>query len=301
MLVQQAYPGEVFFVNNSGVYEDRPGSDSNPGTLRKPFATIDYAIGQCTADRGDVIYVLPGHVETIADADDVDLDVAGVAIIGIGKGSDQPRFDFTATASTLDVGAADCLIENMNFHANVPSVSVGLDLGGSSDGFTLRGCLFDVETTTTDEFTNVIALTGSGDTTIEDNVIDMGLGGAGKGIWLSSTSDRVTIRRNRIVGDYSTGNIVGQTAASTEVYIEDNVLVNGGSGNLNAQPCIEMITGTTGAVYRNHISCNVATVAAATVADTMLFSDNWYNEDAGAAAGGVLRTAATSVTASADD
>ena len=34
----------------------------------RPFATIDYAVGQCTASQGDIIYVMPGHAETVSAA-----------------------------------------------------------------------------------------------------------------------------------------------------------------------------------------------------------------------------------------
>ena len=57
-----AYPrtGKTFWVNNSTVLPDSgiAGSDSNPGTYLKPFSTLDYAVGRCTAGRGDVIYII---------------------------------------------------------------------------------------------------------------------------------------------------------------------------------------------------------------------------------------------------
>ena len=67
-----AHPGKVFFVGdatNVKAYPNRKtGSDGNRGSFLDPYATIDYAVGQCLAGRGDIIYVLPGHVEDIAAA-----------------------------------------------------------------------------------------------------------------------------------------------------------------------------------------------------------------------------------------
>jgi hypothetical protein len=62
--VDVPHPGQVFWVNNSSVLAEGgiTGSNGNDGTYRKPFASIDYAIGKCKANRGDVIYVMPGHV-----------------------------------------------------------------------------------------------------------------------------------------------------------------------------------------------------------------------------------------------
>ena len=54
---------------------------SDNRTKTRPYATIDYAIGQCTASAGDVIIVFPGHTETITAAAGIALDVAGVSIV----------------------------------------------------------------------------------------------------------------------------------------------------------------------------------------------------------------------------
>ena len=60
------------------------GADSagNYGTTyKKPFATVNYAYDQCTADQGDIIYILPGHAETIDAATDIVMDLAGITVI----------------------------------------------------------------------------------------------------------------------------------------------------------------------------------------------------------------------------
>jgi len=90
--IVQLHPGKVFYVNNSTVLAENGvgGSDGNPGTLQRPFSTIDYAIGRCTAGRGDIILVMPGHAETVTSATMINMDVAGVAIIGLGTGSSRP-------------------------------------------------------------------------------------------------------------------------------------------------------------------------------------------------------------------
>ena len=91
--IEIPHPGKVFWVNNSSVLAEGgiAGSDGNDGTYQRPFGTIDYAVGRCTANRGDVIYVMPGHSETIGAAAAVDFDVAGITVIGLGRGALQPR------------------------------------------------------------------------------------------------------------------------------------------------------------------------------------------------------------------
>ena len=100
--ITQLHPGVVYFVNSTSVFAKGgiAGSNNNPGTYQRPYATIDYAIGQCVANRGDIIVVMPGHTETISAAAGVAQDVAGVAVIGLGDGSLRPTINYTATAST---------------------------------------------------------------------------------------------------------------------------------------------------------------------------------------------------------
>ena len=45
------YGGDMFWVDSGS------GSDGYKGTFKKPFATLDYAVGQTTASNGDVIMV----------------------------------------------------------------------------------------------------------------------------------------------------------------------------------------------------------------------------------------------------
>src|SRR4051812_44805907 len=85
------HPNDIFFVS-SGTGTDAAGYGQNPDS---PVATIDYAIGLCAAGKGDTIYVLPGHTETIIAAAGVAADVASINIIGLGTGRNRPRVNYT--------------------------------------------------------------------------------------------------------------------------------------------------------------------------------------------------------------
>ena len=85
MPLLSAYPGKVYWVSSVN------GSNGNDGTFQKPFGTLDYAVGRCTANAGDIIVAMPGHVETVIAAAGLDLDVAGICILGLGAGSLRPR------------------------------------------------------------------------------------------------------------------------------------------------------------------------------------------------------------------
>lgn len=107
-------PGRVFWVYNGTALQpgQRGGSDGNKGTYDSPFSTIDYAVGQCTAGRGDIIFVKPGHAETISGAATIALDVAGIALVGLGRGANRPTLTWSAAASTITVAASNILVHN---------------------------------------------------------------------------------------------------------------------------------------------------------------------------------------------
>lgn len=128
--------GNVYYVcNRTG----GGGSDSaGHGTFDLPFATIDYAIGQCTASRGDFIAAKAGHDETLSAAGAIACDVAGITIVGLGFGNNRPILRFAATAATVTVSAANVTISNIVCIATLDSVVSGFVVSAG-------GCTLDIE------------------------------------------------------------------------------------------------------------------------------------------------------------
>ena len=87
-----ATTGTYFFVDSSTGSNSYNGLDKN-----HPVATIDYAVGLCTANKGDIILVMPGHNEAITAATSLVVDVAGIQIIGLGVNQSRPMLDFDNT------------------------------------------------------------------------------------------------------------------------------------------------------------------------------------------------------------
>lgn len=116
------HPGKIFWVYNGTALQpgQKGGSNGNKGTFDAPFSTVDYAVSQCVANRGDIVMIKPGHAETIAAADGFDIDVAGVAVVGLGTGTLKPTFTLSATTSDVNISAANCSLINVRF---VPSTS----------------------------------------------------------------------------------------------------------------------------------------------------------------------------------
>ena len=127
----QTHPGKVFWVNNSSVLPDKgiAGSNGNDGTYLKPFQTIDYAVGRCTASRGDIIMVMPGHSETITTDGGIALDVAGVAVIGLGIGTLRPKIVLdTAAAAAVTISAANVTMHNLVLEASFADITNAIDV-----------------------------------------------------------------------------------------------------------------------------------------------------------------------------
>lgn len=113
--------GNVFYVDsghtNAKDYADH-GKDPT-----QPYATIDYAVGRCTASNGDLIVVAPGHVETVSAAGGLALDVAGITLVGLGNGRNRPQINFTATTSTMTVSAANVKMSGFRFSGGIDAVA----------------------------------------------------------------------------------------------------------------------------------------------------------------------------------
>jgi hypothetical protein len=128
-----AYPGDVFWVSSTG------GRDGNKGTFDRPFSSIDYAVGRCAAGNGDIIMVKPGHVETVTAAAGLALDVAGVAVIGLGSGSLRPTVNFTTVVGAdMNVDAANVTLFNLLFTGGIDALTGPLDINAAD--FTMLNC-----------------------------------------------------------------------------------------------------------------------------------------------------------------
>ena len=153
--------GNVYHVDSGADAADNDNAATNP---KQPAATLDGAIGKCTANNGDVILVAPGHSETISAAAAITFDVAGVTVIGMGVGNSRPTITLdTATSTDINVTAADVQIHNIIFSMNYADIVEVFDL--SAAGFVVNKCRF-VDTATNMNFVDLIK------TTTTDNQAD---------------------------------------------------------------------------------------------------------------------------------
>lgn len=245
--------GTSFFVNVLTGTDD-PTFGLTPD---KPFASIDYAMGKCTDYKGDVIYAMPGHTETIDSASALDCDVAGVSIIGIGNFAGgyytaKPVINFTAADGTVEIAADGVTIANVTFEAGVASVATAISNTGGA-GFRLTNCEF-VDEAADKNF--LICYSGGNASKSNylqidncfahcpdtDNTHFVNLSGAPTG---------VVIRDNILQGDWGVGCVAGTTNVTgvvKNITIARNIIYNAAS---TADACINLAATATGIVAYN--------------------------------------------------
>src|SRR5688572_4568538 len=246
--------GRIFWVGSAS-----SGSDGNSGFgPDEPLATIDYAVGLCTASRGDVIRVMEGHAETISTATGLIADIAGVKIIGMGTGALRPTITFaTATTALLSITAANIEIANLIFVCNVASQARMIALAAGADGAYIHHNTFREGSASG---LSMVEWTGAADDVrIEDNEFYAPTAATyDEAILIASTPTRGKIRRNYIFGDWDEGginNAVGNIATLFD--ISDNQVIN----LLTNTPAINLDSAVTGTMFNNYLGTDTNTTA----------------------------------------
>ncbi len=263
MPILQTQPGKVFWLSNNTtglLPAQRGGSDGNRGDFNSPFATLAGALLQCVANRGDIIFVKPGHAETISSATALALNVAGVAIVGLGVGANRPKFTLdTANTATIAVSAANISIQNCQFVANFLSIAACFTLT-TAKGFTLQNCTF-FETSNVLNFLNIVKSTGAANTIDGLSVADCywnGLGTTSVNSFILSANDidSAQILRNRIkLARTATAAILLTitTGVLTNLECGDNAVYSAQTATTGGALISVGGTTSTGFVYRNFV------------------------------------------------
>jgi hypothetical protein len=211
--ILNSYPGKVFWVDSGA------GSDGNKGTFSRPFGTMDYAVGQCTANNGDIIMVKPGHTETVTAAAGLDLDVAGVSFIGWGQGSDRPTINFTTVVGAdMDVDAANITMSNFLFTGGIDALTGPIDINAAD--FALLNCeTRDV----TGQATDFIVTDANADRLLIEGWTHRGAAAAGANTAITIVGgDDITIRDFWIDGNFAVACIENVTTAAVNLSVYGN-------------------------------------------------------------------------------
>lgn len=263
--------GNIWYVSSVN------GSDSNVGNSpATAFATLNQARSQATANNGDVIFLLPGHTETIVGAAGVLISKAGLTIIGIGNGTLRPTFSFTtAAAASFDITAANTTIQNCIFSCAINAQTAMSNVSASDVSF------FDCD---------FVLATATGVSTI-------------LGILTAATANRLKVIRCRFTGT------AAQTTATTaaiqheagvDYVVQDCMFVG-----KQTQSILNVATVLRGLIHNNIFTVGTGTLGITmAAASTPMITNNRFNVASGttpitAAAGfvaGNIYSAAAGVT-----
>ena len=209
--IVNTYGGNLFWVDSGS------GSDGNKGSHDQPWATIDYAVGKCTVNNGDMVMVKAGHSETYSAAAGATLDVAGVHFVGLGTGSDRPKI-IMDTAATVDINvtAANCGFHNFQFEAGVADIAKIFHVTAAN--FVVNGCEFR-EQAATENWVLIIDCDGT----------------------TNNECDGLQFTNNVVIGaDTANQNVVKIAADLTGLIFSDNYIE---LGVLDNDAMIEVLTG----------------------------------------------------------
>lgn len=245
--------GTYFHVNSGHTNAANTNVGTDPSY---PLATIDAAVGKCTASAGDVIIVAPGHAETISAATSLVADVAGIAIIGLGWGRLRPTLTFSATASRIPISADNVLISNLVLVASIASIVSGVTVTG--DDVTLDQIEIDLDETGV-EFLQMLDIDAAARATVQNcRLIAENIAGCNTGIRVDATT-YLRIINTEIRGDFTTAAISGN--AGTGAASTDAAIVGCRIENLDttAGLCIDMHDDSTGIISDNRLFTLFAT------------------------------------------
>lgn len=281
-----SYPGKVKWVNNSGVIPKLGlgGSDGNDGSYLRPYGTLNYAVSQCVASRGDIVMVMPGHAETYSTATALNMSVAGVLVVGLGQGDLRPKFTLdTATTTTIPVSAANIAFSNCVFVANFAAIASLFTLT-TAKNFALSDCEFR-DTSSILNFAAIVttaATSNAADGLLIERSNFFGLGATSNTCLISmlGTNDRPTIDSCYIAHAAVTGaglmpiatgkivtnlrckknemNFVGATSLAVGLIITTNGSTNSGSISDNHIKGLDdtspiLVTASSGFIYFNNL------------------------------------------------
>lgn len=255
-------PGKDWFVDSN------TGSDSNSGKdWEHAKATADAAHNLAAA--GDTIWLAPNHAETLNANDALDIDTAGVQMVGVVRGRQMPTFNITHIDGAIVVAGAGCTLANVRILGGVDNIVSTIEVDGA-DCSILNCEVRDV----TGYVDDSILTSATADRLLIDGYRHIGKDGDGSASAIALVgADYLVIRNCDIYGTFSVAPIDFRTTASTNVQIYDCKLANeDDTGGANGVQCImdtqDACTGVVGPNISMVLGVDAANVTGAIDATT---------------------------------
>lgn len=247
--------GNIFYVDSGAAGAADVASQGK--AWETPFATLDFAISQCAGGQNDVVYLAPGHTETITVTSGslLTLDVAGVSVIGLGIGSERPTFSIgksSVTTAIVNVDGNNVTLQNLIIKPAGANAAILVDVDGTD--CIIADCYFDMDVGSYEALIGVDIGASATRCRVQDcTFISTGSAGANSGIKLSGTVAYVEIIDCKIIGDFGDACIHNPTAnVATNLLIRGCTLKNDATGD----HCIELVSACTGLIMDNRLDAD---------------------------------------------
>lgn len=217
--------------------------------------------------------VKAGHTETISAAAGIAMDVIGVAVIGLGSGSLRPTLNFTATASTLTMSAASCLLHNILLTGGIDAV-VSMIVVSAADCVINMCELRDV---TGQMAAGILTTAGATRLKILNHIHD-GAAAAGTDSGIAIVGgDGIEITIDKMDGNFGVGGINITGTATTDLFVHD--VKSFRTRNAADIFLVDTITASTGQIGPNiniQLLDNAANITEAITGATFVVQDPVY-------------------------
>jgi len=216
------------YVRSTGLQE---GDDlfAMSGNL---VASINEGCKRCRSGMNDIVYVLPGHTESLAVADAIPDLVAGTQIVSCGQpgSTNNPTLTWTATAASLLLNVANVGLHGLTLNfAGVDNVAAPLTI--SAAGCVVNGCNISTETASLGALKGIeITAGGSGAKVVSNTFLALGEAQpmTSAPVLISGAADNVLVADNYISAANPGTSVLGLiavTAAATNLRILRNILI----------------------------------------------------------------------------
>jgi hypothetical protein len=228
---------KVFWVDSIN------GSDGNSGNFHYPFATINYAVTQCTNGNGDRIFVAAGHIEDVASAGALAINKTGVIIEFLGEGSLRGTINFkTLVTASMTITAANVTLINPRFTAAIDALTGPISITAANCSI-INGLYYDG--TAIDTTNCIVATTAATGLTISGWRYVVGTGAGtqkNSNIKLTAVANP-TLKNIDISGNFLVANINNATTECTGMRLQDVFVAN---SNATPKPGIVLRANATG-------------------------------------------------------
>lgn len=244
--VKQLYTtGNIYHVDSN---TSTRSATANGLTPAQAVTTLAVAIALTTANKGDVILLMPGHAETIAA--ETAISTEGITILGLGNGDNRPVITFaTATTAGITLAADNIRISNVIFLNGIDSQAEIIDVGDAAYTV-IDHCQF-LEGSASQYLIGITFSNAGGDYCKVLNCEFIGkTAGPSSAISITTAIDALEIAGCMIMGDWSDAGIQNPTGnVATNLNIHHNIVQNDQTGD----HAIQLVSACTGNLSDNRL------------------------------------------------